>query len=68
MQNSLYAAREARAASEKQLAELQTAIAAESVSFSVLPPPFFFFSLLLTHAGSTRYGIGSTCHDQKDAN
>ena len=48
MQNRLDAAREARAASEKQLAELQTAIAtdrasAQRVSFSVLPPPFSFF-------------------------
>ena len=71
MQNRLDAAREARATSEKQLAELQTAIAAEraarpeSVSFSVLPPPFPF---ILTHAGSTRYGTGPTFHGKEDAN
>jgi hypothetical protein len=73
MQNRLDAAREARAASEKQLAELQAAIAAEraarpeSVSFSVLPPTFFFFPFILTHAGSTRYGTGPTCHGKEDA-
>jgi hypothetical protein len=72
MQNRLDAAREARAASEKQLAELQTAIAAEraarpeSVSFSVLPPLFFPF--ILTYAGSTRYGTGPTFHGKEDAN
>jgi hypothetical protein len=59
MQNRLDAARGARAASEKQLTELQTAIAAErtarpgTVSFSVLPLPFFFFFLIATESSLT---------------
>jgi hypothetical protein len=69
MQNRLDGAVEARASSEKQLAELHSAIAAERVarpeSVRALRVPFFFYrpplGFILPFLGSARRGSGSAC-------
>jgi hypothetical protein len=77
MTNRLDVTREAVAASEKQLAELQTAIAAEraarpeSVSLASPPPPTVpthtHLRSRLMDAGSTYYGTSTTRHSKENA-
>ena len=71
MQNRLDAAREAQAASERQLAEVRAAIAAERAARPESVRLFFFwlsYTSLVFYAailGSTRGGTGTPrCHDE----